>query len=76
MRGRRAPVSLFVDEVPAVQAYFEAFLPCDFALVEVFGRGSTIRAYTHVFLRTMDEKGWSPAPLAMAAGSACPAVAR
>lgn len=65
VRGRSAEVDVWVDEAPLIGgAYYLAHMPpYYFYLVEVFGQGRHIRAYTNRFMEHAAEVRLLPVPL-------------
>lgn len=65
VRGRARPVSVYVDEAPVFAGLdqLDAYLPGDLHLLEIYGRGQHIRAYTHSFMERAAETRLWPIPL-------------
>lgn len=57
-RGRITEARVYIDEVPTIGGLDElaGYQPHELHLVEVYGRGTSIRAYTHHFLQRMVER--------------------
>ena len=65
VRGRAQPVSVYIDEAPVFAGLdqLDAYLPGDLYLLEIYGRGRHIRAYTHGFIERAAERRIWPIPL-------------
>ncbi|MEX2473202.1 MAG: carboxypeptidase regulatory-like domain-containing protein [Gemmatimonadota bacterium] len=57
-RGRLVEPRVYVDEMPVIGGLGQlaSYQPYDLYLVEVFGRGLEVRAYTHQFMERMARK--------------------
>lgn len=64
IRGRRRPVSVYIDEapVPGGLDQLELHRPGDLYLLGVYGRGTHIRAYTHAFMKHAARTRLRPVP--------------
>jgi hypothetical protein len=58
-RGRETPVQIYIDERPAFggAAELASYQPHEMYLVEVYGRGRQIRAYTNWFMDRIAKRG-------------------
>ena len=59
--GSMTRVGLFIDDRPVSYGFFLDHDPESFSMVEVWGFGSKILAYTHEYMAWMTEHEW-PAP--------------
>lgn len=65
VRGRRQPVSVYIDEAPVFAGLdqLDAYLPGDLYMLEVYARGRHIRAYTNGFMERAAKRRIWPIPL-------------
>ena len=58
VRGRTVEPAVYVDEAPVVGGldYLSAFAPWEFHMIEVYGGGSQIRAYTPRYMERVAER--------------------
>lgn len=64
-RGRPTPVQVYIDEAPAIggMAQLAMYQPYEFYMVEVYGGGRHIRAYTHRFMEWAAGARLTPIPI-------------
>ena len=64
-RGREMSAAIYVDEAPIMGGwmYFESISPHELYMVEVYGRGRQIRAYTHAFMKRAAGTRLQPLPI-------------
>lgn len=65
IRGKIQTVGLYIDERPVRLDWLRQFRPDEFALVEVYGFGGGIHAYTPKYMEWMTENGGIPTPFDM-----------
>ena len=69
--GNQGTVGLYIDDRAVRIGIFEEFAPQDFALVEVYNYGGTLRAYTQQYLDRMTRERRVAVSFAMIPGL-CP----
>lgn len=64
-RGGRFRPTVCIDEAPMIDGWnaLAAYRPQDFHMIEVYGRGGLVRAYTHLFMERAARIRFLPAPL-------------
>ena len=67
VRGRATEPTVYVDEMPLLGGltYLETFAPWEFYMIEIYGQGRHIRAYTPQFMKRAAEIRLLPLPLFM-----------
>jgi len=65
VRGRTTNPSVYIDEAPAIGGLDELdfYLPGDLYLIEIYGHGRHIRAYTHHFMERAAKRRLQPIPI-------------
>ncbi len=64
-RGGRIRPIVCIDETPMIDGWnaLAAYRPQDFHMIEVYGRGGLVRAYTHFFMERAARIRFLPAPM-------------
>ena len=67
VRGRAVEPTVYIDEMPLLGGltYLETFAPWEFHMIEIYGQGRHIRAYTPQFMKRAAEIRLLPLPLFM-----------
>jgi hypothetical protein len=67
VRGRAIEPTVYIDEMPLLGGltYLETFAPWEFHMIEIYGQGRHIRAYTPQFMKRAAEIRLLPLPLFM-----------
>jgi hypothetical protein len=65
VRGRAVAPTVYIDEMPAIGGLSQLshYRPHELYMVEVYGHGRHIRAYTNWFIERVAKKGYTPSPL-------------
>lgn len=64
-RGARVRPVVCIDETPMIDGWnaLAAYRPQEFHMIEVYGRGGLVRAYTHMFMERAARIRFLPAPV-------------